>query len=126
MKSATRHVVTIVLATSMAIGAAYAAEGDYEDLSACTLPNGIFVIPADRSPAARKSGAVFSFSQNKLAATPALEDNQWTAKEFFAKLLETKAGDLMYSRAEQGMFLAASTRITDLGKHYLYDTDSSY
>jgi len=66
---------------------------------------------------------VFSFSRNKLAPKPVMEGRQWTAEDFFAKLLKTKAGDLMYSTAEQGAFVAASTRIADLGKHYLYEFD---
>lgn len=116
-----RHIVVAVAAVAFWATASYAAEGDREDLAGCTLPNGIGVIPTRGTTEARRSGEVFSFSKNKLAPRPILEGKQWTAKDLFAKIVEAKAGDLMYSRVEQGVFLAVSTRIADLGKYYLHE-----
>jgi len=121
MTDTIRHIVVAVAAVAFWATASYAAEGDREDLAGCTLPNGIAAIPTRGTTEARRSGEVFSFLNNKLAPRPILEGKQWTAKDLFAKIVEAKAGDLMYSRVEQGVFLAVSTRIADLGKHYLHE-----
>ena len=95
-----------------------------EDLAACRLPNGVIALPERDSPGAAQ-GYILNFSEGKLAQGPYQKEGSRpdSVGEFFGRLRREWTGDLIYSSLNNGTFVALTARVSDLGRHYLYELD---
>jgi len=97
-----------------------------ENLGGLIYPAGIQVLPASTSPLVdRLGGNVFKFSTTKLTRDPYLREGieRGTYADFRKRLIDGDYGDILYESTDGGYFIALSGKITDLGKHYLYEYD---
>lgn len=121
----TRGLAAIV---GFALGLGSATAGDpqivQEDLSECRLPHGITEIPEQGSPAALKAGGeILKIDAARLAPSPwaKAERRPKSMDEFVQRVRGEKTGDLSYSSLNGGTLIAMSGKLSDLGKHLLYE-----
>ena len=126
----TKQIVTVWAGLMLAImlgGAtsASAATVLQENLRDCKLPNGVTLLPLQRSDAS-KNGYILHFVDQKFTVLPKSDtDKPLTSDQIVDKLRAAKSADLMYFASNSGTLWAVSGRIQDLGAMYLYESSAA-
>jgi hypothetical protein len=117
-----RRILAVLMAASGGLGATLArgAAASAEDLSACKLPNGVVIIPAPGSPAAR-TGEMLKLSTGRFTWYPTEPGRTLSPAQAAEKLRATNAADLEYLPENEGTLWAVSGHISELGALYLAD-----
>jgi hypothetical protein len=117
-----RRILAVLMVASGGLGATLArgAAASAEDLSACKLPNGVVIMPAPGSPAAR-TGEILKLSTGRFTWYPTEPGRTLSPAQAAEKLRATNAADLEYLPENEGTLWAVSGHISELGALYLAD-----
>lgn len=91
-----------------------------EDLTLLKLPHGLISVP-EADAATADQGYVARFLDEKFCRIASAPGALETPQQVFDRMKREKAGDLIYSKQDQGSLFALSGRIMDLGSHLLQD-----